>query len=168
MRGRSHPRPKNLNRPIPRLCSGSAIVVRPLLIAYPWHCLSPPLNVRGGYAPVPSCRAERTEYSTPRPDGGGSRGDARSVGYYRQNSGCQGEIGLRASRRGKVKGRSPRRWPCRSSDPMREAGEPNTRKLLLRLVSWCARPTGDSYSRTTDPPAQHFNGANLRATLEVG
>src|SRR5215210_1090375 len=102
MRGRSHPRPKNLNCPIPRLCSGSGIVVRPLLIAYPWHCLSPPLNVRGSYAPVPSRRAERTEYSTPRPDGGGSRGDARSVGYYRQNSGCQGEIGLRASGRGRA------------------------------------------------------------------
>jgi hypothetical protein len=51
---------------------------------------------------------------------------------------------------------------------MREAGAPNTRKLLLRLVSWCARPTGDGHDRTTDAPAQRFNGANLRATLEVG
>jgi hypothetical protein len=51
---------------------------------------------------------------------------------------------------------------------MREAGAPNTRKLLLRLVSWCARLTGDSYGRTTDSSAQRFNGANLRATLEVG
>ena len=32
----------------------------------------------------------------------------------------------------------------------------------------CARPTGDGHDRTTDAPAQRFNGVNLRATLEVG
>jgi hypothetical protein len=51
---------------------------------------------------------------------------------------------------------------------MREAGAPNTRKLLLRFGIGCARPTGDTHGRTTDAPAQRFNGANLRATLEVG
>jgi hypothetical protein len=32
----------------------------------------------------------------------------------------------------------------------------------------CARPTGDTHGRTTDAPEQHFNGTNLRETLEVG
>jgi hypothetical protein len=37
-------------------------------------------------------------------------------------------------------------------------------------VFWvgCARPTGDSYGRTTNAPEQRFNGVNLTATLEVG
>jgi hypothetical protein len=51
---------------------------------------------------------------------------------------------------------------------MREAGVANRRKLLLRFGQFCARPTGDRYSRTTDAPAQRFNGTNLRETLEVG
>jgi hypothetical protein len=51
---------------------------------------------------------------------------------------------------------------------MREAGAPNTRKLLLRFGQLCARPTGDSHGRTTDAAAQRFNGENLTATLEVG
>jgi hypothetical protein len=29
-------------------------------------------------------------------------------------------------------------------------------------------PTGDGHDRTTDAPAQCFNGAKLRETLEVG
>jgi hypothetical protein len=37
---------------------------------------------------------------------------------------------------------------------MREAGAPDTRKLLLRLVSWCARPTEGSHGRITDNSAQ--------------
>ena len=32
----------------------------------------------------------------------------------------------------------------------------------------CARPTGGRHGRTTNALAQRFNGANLRATLEVG
>jgi hypothetical protein len=32
----------------------------------------------------------------------------------------------------------------------------------------CARPTGGRHGRITDAPAQRFNAANLRATLEVG
>src|SRR5215218_2095979 len=32
----------------------------------------------------------------------------------------------------------------------------------------CARPTGGRHGRTTNAAAQRFNGANLRATLEVG
>ena len=55
-----------------------------------------------------------------------------------------------------------------SSDPMIEAGAPNTRKLEVCFGNRCARPTGYGYGRTTDAPAQRFNGANLRATLEVG
>ena len=51
---------------------------------------------------------------------------------------------------------------------MREAGAPNTRKLLLRFRIGCARPTGDSYGRTSDAAEQRFNGVNLRAALEVG
>jgi hypothetical protein len=51
---------------------------------------------------------------------------------------------------------------------MREAGAANSRKLLLRLGKSCAHPTGDGHDRTTDAPAQRFNGAKLRATLEVG
>jgi hypothetical protein len=51
---------------------------------------------------------------------------------------------------------------------MREAGAPNTRKLLLRLGKSCAHPTGDGHDRTTDALAQRFTGVNLRATLEVG
>ena len=44
-----------------------------------------------------------------------------------------------------------------------------TRQVLYeRIEGHCARPTGDSYGRTTDAPAQRFNGAKLRATLEVG
>jgi hypothetical protein len=53
-----------------------------------------------------------------------------------------------------------------NSDPMREAGEPSTDVVVS--VGCCARPTGDSYGRTTDAPAQRFNGVNLRGTLEVG
>jgi hypothetical protein len=55
-----------------------------------------------------------------------------------------------------------------NSDPMREAGAANRRKLLLRFGQFCVRPTGDSYGRTTHAPEQRFNGANLTATLEVG
>jgi len=51
---------------------------------------------------------------------------------------------------------------------MREAGAPNTRKLLLRLEKSCAHPTGDGHDRTTDAPEQRFNDVNLKATLEVG
>jgi hypothetical protein len=54
------------------------------------------------------------------------------------------------------------------SDPMREAGAANRRKLLLRFGQFCARPTGYIHGRTIDAPEQRFNGANLRATLEVG
>jgi len=32
----------------------------------------------------------------------------------------------------------------------------------------CARPTGGSHGRTTNAPAQRFNGTNLTATLGVG
>jgi hypothetical protein len=51
---------------------------------------------------------------------------------------------------------------------VREAGAPITRKLLLRFGQECAHPTGGSHGRTTKAPAQRFNGAKLRATLEVG
>jgi hypothetical protein len=44
---------------------------------------------------------------------------------------------------------------------MREAGAPNTRKFALCCGKRCARPTGDTYARTTDGPEQRFNGANL-------
>jgi hypothetical protein len=40
--------------------------------------------------------------------------------------------------------------------------------MLLRLRKSRAHPTGDGHDRTTDALAQRFNGANLRATLEVG
>src|SRR5918993_3037821 len=60
-----------------------------------------------------------------------------------------------------TKGRSPVR---ESSNLMREAGAPST------SGKWksCTRPTGDGHDRTTNAPAQRFNGAILRATLEVG
>ena len=51
---------------------------------------------------------------------------------------------------------------------MREAGAPNTRKLLLRLGKNRAHPTGDGHDRTTNALAQRFNGVNLKATLELG
>jgi hypothetical protein len=66
---------------------------------------------------------------------------------------------------GKAKGQSPVRG---SSDPMREAGAANRKKLLPRLRKSCAHPTGDGHDRTTDALAQRFIGAKLRATLEVG
>ena len=50
---------------------------------------------------------------------------------------------------------------------MREAGAPNTRKLL-QSFGQCARPTGDSYGRTTEAHEQRFDGTNLTETLEVG
>ena len=50
---------------------------------------------------------------------------------------------------------------------MIEAGEPSTSEFQ-ECSRRCARPTGDSYGRTTNAPAQRFDGANLRATLEVG
>jgi hypothetical protein len=49
---------------------------------------------------------------------------------------------------------------------MREAGVPST--WSVTALAEYARPTGDSYGRTTNAPAQRFDGANLRATLEVG
>ena len=51
---------------------------------------------------------------------------------------------------------------------MREAGVSSTRSKLQGCCLECARPTGDGHDRTTDAPAQRFNGVNLRATLEVG
>jgi hypothetical protein len=55
-----------------------------------------------------------------------------------------------------------------SSDPMREAGAPNTRKLQQVLWDRVCPPHRDSHARTADAPEQHLNGLNLRATLEVG
>jgi hypothetical protein len=49
---------------------------------------------------------------------------------------------------------------------MREAGGPSTE--VVKLVLGLCTPHRDSHARTTDAPAQHFNGAKLRATLEVG
>ena len=43
---------------------------------------------------------------------------------------------------------------------MIEADAPSTAEVVS--VS-CARPTGDSHTRTTDAPAQRFKGAKLRA-----
>src|SRR5215217_3160304 len=52
----------------------------------------------------------------------------------------EAEGGLRASGRGKAKGRS--KVDCGNSDPMREAGEPSTWKSLACVTKCCARPTG--------------------------
>jgi hypothetical protein len=47
--------------------------------------------------------------------------------------------------------------PCRgSSDPLIEAGAPNTGELQASMARVCARPTGGSHGRTTDDPAQRF------------
>ena len=43
---------------------------------------------------------------------------------------------------------------------MIEADAPSTEEVVS--VS-CARPTGDSHTRTTDAPAQRIKGAKLRA-----
>jgi len=52
---------------------------------------------------------------------------------------------------------------------MREAGLPSTSgKWKSCITECCARPTGGSHGLTTDAPEQHFDGANLRETLEVG
>src|SRR5215208_5684339 len=67
----------------------------------------------------------------------------------------------------RANGRAGARYPWKLR-PYERSRCANTRKLLLRLVSWCARLTGDSYGRTTDAPSQRFNGVNLRAALEVG
>src|SRR5215204_5565929 len=50
------------------------------------------------------------------------------------------EGGLRASGRGKAKGRS--KVDCGNSDPMIEAGAPSTGKSLACVTKCCARPTG--------------------------
>jgi hypothetical protein len=47
------------------------------------------------------------------------------------------------------------------SDPMREADAPSTGELQV-CFPWCARPTGDSHTRTTRGPAQRFEGAKRR------
>ena len=49
---------------------------------------------------------------------------------------------------------------------MREAGEPST-DVVVSVGMLCASHRG-SHGRTTNAPAQRFNVANLRATLEVG
>jgi hypothetical protein len=51
---------------------------------------------------------------------------------------------------------------------MREAGAPSTEVVESVRFAERARPTGGSHARTTEAPAQCFNGANLTATLEVG
>jgi hypothetical protein len=61
--------------------------------------------------------------------------------------------GLRASGRGRAKGR---RLELR---PMIEADAPSTEEVVS--VS-CARPTGGSHGRTTRGPAQRFSGAKRR------
>jgi hypothetical protein len=53
------------------------------------------------------------------------------------------------------------------SDPDRSRCAEHEEVVEVCVGKWCARPTEYSYGRTTDAPAQGFNGANLRATLEV-
>src|ERR671911_2618563 len=64
------------------------------------------------------------------------------------------------------KGPEPSR--LESSDPMREAGAPNTVKLLLRFRYRCARPTGGSHGRITDGPAQRREDAKQRPRCVTG
>jgi hypothetical protein len=53
--------------------------------------------------------------------------------------------------------------PCQPGGlrPIIEAGEPSTGPFRDRDIG-CACPTGDSYGRTTDDPAQHLKGAKIR------
>jgi hypothetical protein len=53
----------------------------------------------------------------------------------------------------------------RRAGAMIEAGEPSTGPFRDRDIG-CARPTGDSYSRTTRDPAQRFRGAKAKAALK--
>src|SRR5215211_4884713 len=85
------------------------------------------------------------------------RRSGRRVGCY---------LAARPSLQQSAEGPEPSR--LESSDPMREAGATSTGGLLAARYIEGAHPTGDSYSRTTDAPAQRFNDANLKATLEVG
>jgi len=50
---------------------------------------------------------------------------------------------------------------------LREAGLPST-SGKWKSTECCARLTGGSHALITDAPEQHFNGVNLRRTLEVG
>jgi hypothetical protein len=55
------------------------------------------------------------------------------------------------------RGRVERRAGGWSSDPMREADAPSTGELQVCFPR-CARPTGDSHTRTTRGPAQRVKG----------
>jgi hypothetical protein len=96
--------------------------------------------------------------------------DAHIVGYYvlvyADTTDRAGE-GLGHRGGGETQGQSPVTWAGWGLRLMIEAGEPSTGPFRDRDIG-CARPTGDSYGRTTHAPAQCFNGAKLRATLEVG
>src|SRR5215213_2355319 len=85
------------------------------------------------------------------------RGDAHIVGYY----GCCVRIHQVAGEGLGHRGGVERRAGGWSSDPMREADAPSTGELQV-CFPWCARPTGDSHTRTTRGPAQRFEGAKRR------
>ena len=72
---------------------------------------------------------------------------------------------LQLGQRGGLRGGAKRRVEAPvggSSDPMREAGGPSTGESLGMDCKGCARPTGGSHGRTTDVPAQRFEGKKRR------
>src|SRR5215204_1885152 len=72
-----------------------------------------------------------------------------------------------AKDRGKAKGRSLGAMgaPTLRENPVHRAHRESGRVVVQRC---CARPTGGRHGRTTNAPAQRFNGTNLSETLEVG
>jgi hypothetical protein len=70
--------------------------------------------------------------------------------------------------RRKAKGRSPRRWPCRISDPKIEAGATSMCKVVKGLLEVCPPHRRHSWSHHLSPQALDIDWNPIRKYKKAG